>query len=342
MRKLLGKSSSGLSLIAFAGVILLLLLFSRPVHSPELTRSKPQRPSSTAQPKLQTPPISEAGEAKQATGSSQSAVTAATPPSSSPTTPPSAPDEWTTDEIKEALKECIRLVAPIHAEIEPEQPMKLGLCGLPAPVQLRALGDGPTRVEFHPPVTMSCRLVVGLYRWTETVVQPAAREMLGSPITRVSGGTYACRHMYHNAHLPLSEHAKANAIDITRFTTADGRMLSVKQDWGPTERDLADARTRAAAALAKMQRVSESSPSDAAKKTSQLIERGRLLKAVVRSEEVLRKSEAASGRTEAAFLRHLLRGACGALATVLGPEANEAHRDHSHSDMKERDNLICH
>lgn len=256
--------------------------------------------------------------------------------------PPSLPDEWTTDEIKEALKECIRLVAPIHAEIEPEQPMKRGLCGLPAPVQLRALGDGPTKVEFHPPVSVSCRLVTGLYRWTETVVQPTAREMLGSPITRISGETYACRHMYHNPHLALSEHAKANAIDITRFTTADGRMLSVRQDWGPTERDLAEARKKAAAALAKMQRVSETSPSDAVKKTSQLIERGRLLKAVVRSQEVLRKSEAASGKTETAFLRQVHEGACGVLTTVLGPEANEAHRDHFHLDMKERANPICH
>lgn len=64
--------------------------------------------------------------------------------------------------------------------------------------------------------------------------------------------------------------------------------------------------------------------------------------AVVRSEEVLRKSEAASGKIEAAFLRKLHQGACGVLTTALGPEANEAHRDHLHLDMKERDNLICH
>ena len=41
-------------------------------------------------------------------------------------------------------------------------------------------------------------------------------------------------------------------------------------------------------------------------------------------------------RCEATFLRRLHKGACGTFGTVLGPEANEAHRDHFHFDMKSR------
>jgi hypothetical protein len=40
--------------------------------------------------------------------------------------------------------------------------------------------------------------------------------------------------------------------------------------------------------------------------------------------------------SEAAFLRRLHRGACGPFGTVLGPEANEAHRDHFHLDLAPR------
>ena len=65
------------------------------------------------------------------------------------------------------------------------------------------------------------------------------------------------------------------------------------------------------------------------------------LKAVLKSEEALQKSEIASGKTEAAFLRRVHGGACRVLRTVLGPEANESHRDHLHLDMKARESRIC-
>ena len=51
----------------------------------------------------------------------------------------------------------------------------------------------------------------------------------------------------------------------------------------------------------------------------------------------------AAKTTEAAFLRRLHHGACSVFTTVLGPEANEAHHDHFHFDMKERKgSAICH
>ena len=39
---------------------------------------------------------------------------------------------------------------------------------------------------------------------------------------------------------------------------------------------------------------------------------------------------------EGTFLRRLHKGACGIFGTVLGPEANEAHRDHFHLDLAPR------
>ena len=51
----------------------------------------------------------------------------------------------------------------------------------------------------------------------------------------------------------------------------------------------------------------------------------------------------ASTTNEATFLKRLHHGACSVFGTVLGPEANEAHRDHFHLDMKERKGAgICH
>ena len=44
----------------------------------------------------------------------------------------------------------------------------------------------------------------------------------------------------------------------------------------------------------------------------------------------------AKASAEGAFLRRLHKGACGIFSTVLGPEANEAHRDHFHLDLAAR------
>ena len=53
-------------------------------------------------------------------------------------------------------------------------------------------------------------------------------------------------------------------------------------------------------------------------------------------------NEAAKTTAEAAFLRRLHKGACGTFGTVLGPEANEAHRDHFHFDLAaRRRNAFC-
>ena len=45
---------------------------------------------------------------------------------------------------------------------------------------------------------------------------------------------------------------------------------------------------------------------------------------------------------ESQFLHKLHAGACQIFGTVLGPEANEAHRDHFHLDMKpDRKKAFC-
>jgi hypothetical protein len=46
---------------------------------------------------------------------------------------------------------------------------------------------------------------------------------------------------------------------------------------------------------------------------------------------------------EATFLRRLHNGACATFRTVLGPDANEAHRNHFHFDLapRKRTTALC-
>lgn len=93
-------------------------------------------------------------------------------------------------------------------------------------------------VAYAPtPVRISCPVAAALVIWERRVVAPAARHILGTEITGVRHyGTYSCRRLYGRDSGPWSEHATANAIDIAGFTTADGRELSVLDDWSdPTD-----------------------------------------------------------------------------------------------------------
>ena len=80
---------------------------------------------------------------------------------------------------------------------------------------------------------MTCPLTASLAVWEQHVALPLAEEILGSPIARVETfGTYNCRRIGGGTAGRLSEHATANAIDISGFKLADGRLISVKKHWG--------------------------------------------------------------------------------------------------------------
>ena len=81
-------------------------------------------------------------------------------------------------------------------------------------------------------LTLSCPLAAAYVVWTRQVVEPAARSSLGSPVVGVDTfGSYSCRRMYGRADRAPSEHARANALDVSGFRLRDGRRVSVLKDW---------------------------------------------------------------------------------------------------------------
>ncbi|MBT2188740.1 extensin family protein [Sphingobium nicotianae] len=88
---------------------------------------------------------------------------------------------------------------------------------------------------------MTCPLAATFAAWARNAVVPAARVYLGTEVVRIETfGTYACRDVRGAGGTiagKLSEHAHANAVDVSAFVLADGRRVSVQGDWrvdGPT------------------------------------------------------------------------------------------------------------
>jgi hypothetical protein len=73
------------------------------------------------------------------------------------------PDVWSDAEIIPALRDCLRLLTPLGADIEVAQPVKQERCGAPAPVVLKRMGSGATRVELQPPAMLNCAMVASLH-----------------------------------------------------------------------------------------------------------------------------------------------------------------------------------
>jgi hypothetical protein len=80
------------------------------------------------------------------------------------------------------------------------------------------------------PEEMNCGLALRLYLLERHKIQPLAQRRLGSAVAEITHlGSYACR--TKRGGLRMSEHASANALDISGFRLADGRMVTLKTDW---------------------------------------------------------------------------------------------------------------
>lgn len=107
-----------------------------------------------------------------------------------------------------------------------DRPIRDG-CGQP-----NGLSVLRSNVPYSSGFTASCPLAAGLF-WYEQEVQQLAQLHLGGELARIDHvGTYACRNVNWTKYGRRSEHATANAIDITGFRLADGRRVSVLSHWG--------------------------------------------------------------------------------------------------------------
>ena len=240
---------------------------------------------------------------------------------------------WTDMEIKAALMQCIKALAPITADVVPLDPVRDGNCGAPAPILVKSIGSTES-ISFDPPLVLDCAMVVGLDRWLKDSVQPAAKEAFSSPVSKIIGSSYACRNVYNRPDGHLSQHAFANAIDLPTFVLADGRKIAVTHGWGPTQRDLVAAEKAKKAAAGDTASLSK-------KKTDTKGAETEVVKVSAAAASNTASSVSPASAAEAKFLRLAHEGGCKIFSTVLGPEANDAHRTHLHLDLQERKTPVC-
>jgi len=292
------------------------------------------------------------------------------------------PDLWPAGAIAAARARCAAVLKEIDAVAIAEPPMKRGSCGAPAPVRLMSIGRNPA-IELSPPALVTCDMALALHQWITSDLQPLARKHLGAPVAKIEVmSDYSCRNAYGRARTRLSEHGRANALDIRAFVTAKAETAAVLEDWGPTERDVRAQITAANTAAARTATAATASAGAASEPVAALrdargvstaaISRGTIADGLVGRAGTINSAGQAERQpatgfslgeasrlggpkvsalsplaaipgasvtpptSKARFLREAHTSACGIFGTVLGPEANNAHRNHLHLDAAQR------
>ncbi|WP_210191847.1 extensin-like domain-containing protein [Rhodomicrobium vannielii] len=143
------------------------------------------------------------------------------------TAPPNLLARFKLYRLKHDRALCLQALARTDAEFRPLEDQPGGQCPLVNIVRLSRAGAG-----FSRSFTASCPLAAAWEIFRHNTLQQAARAHFGQPVARVDHvGTYACRNVYNRPHARRSEHARANAIDVTGFVLADGTLISVQRDW---------------------------------------------------------------------------------------------------------------
>jgi len=137
----------------------------------------------------------------------------ATPP------PPPAPQ---VSACRQALTEEIAIAPSVPAVHGP------GGCGGDDLVLLSAivLPDGK-RVAVTPAATLRCPMASAIADWVRSDIAPLTQK-LGSEIAALDNfDSFECRGRNRIKGAPLSEHGKANALDVRAFKLADGRSIGL-------------------------------------------------------------------------------------------------------------------
>ena len=107
-----------------------------------------------------------------------------------------------------------------------------GACPLHNVVRVRDFGP----VSLNSSFLASCSLALSSALFVSQQARPLTKTWTGSELVRIEHlGSYACRNIYHRPDARRSEHATAEALDISAFRLANGERVTILHGWRSTK-----------------------------------------------------------------------------------------------------------
>ncbi|WP_340313983.1 extensin family protein [Rhizorhabdus argentea] len=135
-------------------------------------------------------------------------------------------------ETPERFRQCVTMMRVEGSQVQPlpDRTFANG-CSATSSVKLVAIGIPVTDLG-----AVKCTLAAPFARWVRQDVPQLATRWLGGYVTRIeSFGSFACRPINNQAGNGLSEHGRANAIDIAAFQLSGGRRITVRDGWNSAD-----------------------------------------------------------------------------------------------------------
>lgn len=137
--------------------------------------------------------------------------------------------QWPSEVVRKEQANCKNALKNIALEFE-SLPTFGGpeACGAAAPLWVTSIAG----ITLAPPIVTNCNMAEELYGWIGTSLAAGAADDLGKQLVQVNTASdYACRRRNSQATGKLSEHGKANALDIASLQFSDGTAMSIKGNW---------------------------------------------------------------------------------------------------------------
>lgn len=217
-----------MNLASFLASLLLLVSFASPAGAadrPPVPQPKPVRLQATAEKSTPVIPIPRVRPDDE---------TRKPEPPVAPATPETIVQAgWPAEVVAAARAECSKLLAGLPLTYTPLDPIgDQGGCGAPAPILITAVAG----IAVTPPATQTCDMGQALARWIDESVTSAARDLLQTEITVIHTATsYYCRRRNNSTTGKMSEHSKANGLDLSGFSFAQQGRVAVDGTWGLAE-----------------------------------------------------------------------------------------------------------
>jgi hypothetical protein len=130
------------------------------------------------------------------------------------------PPPMPADEV--ACRQQLKRLDVAYEELDPINDG--GVCRIDHPIRLKSIGS----VKMQPAATLRCEMALTVARWTRKELVPSARSRYLSGVKTIhQASSYSCRKIARSR--TMSEHAKGNALDISRIELNSGRDIEIEK-----------------------------------------------------------------------------------------------------------------
>ncbi|MBK68105.1 MAG: extensin [Rickettsiales bacterium] len=138
---------------------------------------------------------------------------------------PSFLTKYKLGKLKDNPQACMRALDEIPISYKPLDDREVGTCALNNQIHIEK-----SLFPYSAPVKGNCALMAALIAWEKNVLETLSKDYFDQPVKMITHyGIFSCRNVRGSNR--VSEHAKANAIDIAAITLDDGTVISVLKHW---------------------------------------------------------------------------------------------------------------